>query len=37
MNEISIEKYINFDKNARYYIETEENNSISRCNVELNH
>ena len=35
MNEISIEKYINFDKNARYYIETEENNSISRCNVEL--
>ena len=26
--EINTKKYINFDKNARYYIETEENGSI---------
>lgn len=33
--EINTKKYINFDKNARYYIETEENGSISTCNVEF--
>lgn len=32
---MNIEKYIKFDENARYYIETEENGSISTCNVEL--
>ena len=32
---IDTSKYINFDKNAHYYIETEENGSKSTCNVEL--
>ena len=35
MNKIDIEKYINIDKNAHYYIETECNGSKSTCNVEL--
>ena len=34
-NTIDINKYIKFDKNARYYIETKENGSVSTCNVEL--
>ena len=32
---MDIQKYIKFDKDARYYIETEENGSISTCSVEL--
>ena len=36
MNDIiDIKNYIKFDKNARYYIQTEENGSVSTCNVEL--
>ena len=35
MNKIDVEKYINIDKNAHYYIETECNDSKSTCNVEL--
>ena len=30
-----LEKYIKYDKNAKYYIETEENGSRSTCNIEL--
>ena len=32
---MNITKYINYDKNAHYYIETEANGSKSTCNVEL--
>ena len=32
---MDITKYINYDKNAHYYIETEANGSKSTCNVEL--
>lgn len=32
---MDITKYINYDKNAHYYIETEANGSKSSCNVEL--
>ena len=34
-NKVNITKYINYDKNAHYYIETEVNGSNSTCNVEL--